>query len=81
MLIKVKSNILSLKMRAAGQLKKLVSIFNKLNFDILNNGKLASEFSTIVSWGFFYENQEEQMSPQVNAGLGNINIRVKGDEV
>jgi hypothetical protein len=81
MLIKVKSNILSLKMSAAGQLKKLVSIFNKLNFDILNNGKLASEFSTIVSWGFFYENQGEQMSPQVNAGLKNINIRVKGDEV
>lgn len=81
MLIKVKSNILSLKMSAAGQLKKLMTIFKELNFDILNNGKLASEFSTIVSWGLFYQTKGEQINPQVNAGLKNINIRVKGDEV
>lgn len=79
--IKVKSNILSLKMSAAGQLKKLTTIFKKLNFDIFNNGQLASEFSTIVSWGLFYQTEGEQINPQVNAGLKNINIKVKGDEV
>lgn len=78
---KIISGISSLNLKALGQLKQLTSFFWKKNLDVLDWGQLASNFLSTVSWGFFYQAEGEQHVPQVNAGVGKRNIRLKGDGI